>query len=137
MKPRISKIIVIAAFCMLFAASAGSKTVRKYSTSCTGPLTMVCDSIDYRADLTRVYGRLTGRPHTSNRIDGLVLVSGGNTFVSTDIDGVDMKRWFQWEDDGSILVEIDFAPMSPRIEMVVKAAGPHGESQWKIRANKK
>ena len=120
---------------MLFAVSAAARTVRNYSTTCTGPLTMVCDSIDYRTDLTRVYGRLTGRPHTSNRIDGVVLVSGGRTFVSTDIDGVDMKRWFQWEEDGFIPVEIDFAPMSPCGEAVVKAAGPRGESQWKIIKN--
>ncbi|MDE5687392.1 MAG: hypothetical protein K2I18_02045 [Paramuribaculum sp.] len=138
MKPRIFKIAVAAAFLLLEAASVNAKTVRMFSTSCTGPLTMVCDSIDYRADLTRVYGRLTGRPHTSNRIDGIVLVSGGKTFVSTDIDGVDLKRWFQWEDEGAIPVEIDFAPMSPCREAVVKAAGPRGESQWKLRAiNKK
>lgn len=107
--------------------------VRLSSGSSTGSLTFLADSVDFRSDLTRVYGRLSGRPHTSNRIDFIsVRPMEGKQSESTDIDGVDMKRWFQWEDDGIIPVEIDFPAMSPQNNMVISVQGPRGESIWKI-----
>lgn len=103
------------------------------SGSSTGSLTFLADSVDFRSDLTRVYGRLSGRPHTSNRIDFIsVRPTEGKQSESTDIDGVDMKRWFQWEDDGIIPVEIDFPAMSPQNNMVITVQGPRGESIWKL-----
>ncbi len=61
---------------------------------------VMVDSIDYRKDLTRVYMKIVGKPHTSMRIDA---IDG-----MTDIDGIDIKRWFQFEDMGLIPVELDF-----------------------------
>lgn len=68
------------------------------------------DSVDFRTDLTRVYGRLIGRPHTAQRIDYVTLHTPGVVLAAQEIDGVDLERYFQWEDDGVIPVEIDFAP---------------------------
>ncbi len=105
-----------------------------YTSTSSGSIKMMVDSIDYRSDLTRVYGTLIGRPHTSNRIDGIVAVQGETTFDATDLDGVDMKRWFQWEDDGIINIEIDFPVMKPG-SVVMKVSGPKGESIWIANKN--
>lgn len=68
--------------------------------------------VDFREDLTRVYIRLIGRPHTSFRIDSVRLsTSAGETYDFTDIEGIDAKRYFQWEDNGQIDAEIDFPAM--------------------------
>lgn len=74
------------------------------------PVEFSVDSIDFRKDLTRVYGRLSGRPHTSCRIDAATLSTPSGDLLANDIDGIDFERYFQWEDDGVILLEIDFAP---------------------------
>lgn len=74
--------------------------------------TAVIDSIERRDDLTRVYVRYIGRPHTSDRIDSVTLSVGRIRYNGEDIDGVDFKRYFQWEDEGVIPLEIDFGPMS-------------------------
>ena len=36
------------------------------------------------------------------------LKSAGAVIKANDIDGVDFERYFQWEDDGNIYIEIDF-----------------------------
>ena len=97
-----------------------AKVIRGYSTTGVNPLSIVVDSIDYRSDLTRVYCNAVGRPHTSNRIDAMKMILKDGSYVANDIDGVDFKRYFQWEDEGSIPLEIDFPPM--RLEIV----SPHG-----------
>lgn len=51
---------------------------------------------------------LVGIPHTSQRIDGVDLVIGDQTIQANDIDGVDFKRYFQFEDEGVQTVDIDF-----------------------------
>lgn len=63
--------------------------------------------------VTRVAGALLGEPHTSNRIDKILLINGNDTIVANDIDGVDFERYYQWEDDGLIRIEIDF-PVSAK-----------------------
>lgn len=70
----------------------------------------VISEVIYKSDdnLTRVCGNLIGRPHTSARIDGVTLKSAGAVIKANDIDGVDFERYFQWEDDGNIYIEIDF-----------------------------
>lgn len=70
----------------------------------------VISDVIYKSDdnLTRVCGNLIGRPHTAARIDGVTLKSAGAVIKANDIDGVDFERYFQWEDDGNIYIEIDF-----------------------------
>lgn len=126
-------LMALAVATIALPAQLRADDVRLSSATSTGSLTLLADSVDFRSDLTRVYGRLSGRPHTSNRIDFIsVRGSEGAETESSDIDGVDMKRWFQWEDDGIIPVEIDFPAMKPQTYMVITVQGPRGESIWKI-----
>ncbi len=67
-------------------------------------MTLVANRMAYRSALTRLYGRRVGRPHTSCRVDAVSLRAGKGVYTATDINGVDFKRWFQWEDDGEIPV---------------------------------
>lgn len=111
--------------------SAGGKTVRGYTVTPQGDnpgIGLALDSVEYRKDLTRVYCRIIGRPSTSHRIDSVAI--GGSP--ATDIDGVDMKRWFQWEEEGEISLEIDLAPaaVAPG-EMEIFMLTPRGAAIWK------
>lgn len=134
-----SDIIAAAIACMFAMAAlpAQAKVLKAKSTSAEGAIAMQCDSVDFRSDLVRLYGRLTGTPHTSHRIDS-VSVEYPVRKAASDIDGVDMKRWFQWEDDGAIPVEIDFPAMKAANRLEVKVVTPRGEALWKITfTNKK
>lgn len=51
---------------------------------------------------------VVGIPHTSQRIDSVDLVMGSKIVKATDVDGVDFERYFQFEDQGVIMLEIDF-----------------------------
>lgn len=136
--------LITTLFCLLALAmtpTASAKVVGGYTNvagKSTGLIVFNITSVDYRPDLTRLTGELVGRPHTSNRIDELILITpSGKQYKSTDIEGVDMKRYFQWEDNGRIEVEIDFPPMKQQKSFTIKATGPNGESQSVIiRKNK-
>lgn len=98
-----------------------------------GTIGFTIRKVEFRDDVTRVYGSLIGIPHTSGRIDSMSLQTDGNTpVIWTDIDGIDMKRWFQWEDEGTIDVEIDFPVMSPARSLIFRLSGPKGESVWVV-----
>ena len=58
--------------------------------------------------VSRIAFDIQGIPHTSNRIDDVVLYNRGKEYHATDIDGVDFNRYFQWEDNGVISIEVDF-----------------------------
>ena len=59
--------------------------------------------------VSRVSCSLIGVPHTSSRVDSVTAVIGGRTIKATDIDGVDFMRYFQWEDEGVVTVDVDLA----------------------------
>lgn len=124
MKRFILPVALMAAMSFLSEA----KIVRNYDSASDNTLSFRVDSIDYRADLTRVYGKLVGRPHTSNRIDGVSLTTTGSAVTSTDIDGVDFQRYFQWEDDGQIPLEIDFPATKPSRQVLFLFITAHGQS---------
>ena len=126
--------IFIGCVAALFVAVivAQAHVERKYRASASLHINLVVDSIDYRTDLTRLYGKLIGVPHTSQRIDALTLSSASKTYQAVDIDGVDFKRWFQWEDDGIIAVEIDFDVMSPVKHGVITINTPRGVDTMRI-----
>ncbi|MCM1483179.1 MAG: hypothetical protein NC043_02510 [Muribaculaceae bacterium] len=119
---------------LLISAVIPSRAVRLKgykSTSGGGNITILVDSIDFRKDLTRAYVRFKGRPHTSSRIDALTVTVPANaaSVSMTDIDGVDAKRWFQWEDDGMIDIEVDFPAMKPSDKVIFTAETPYGKTQ--------
>ncbi len=120
---------------------ADAKVVKGFNFSkddeSTGYITFVVESVDYRPDLTRIYGKLKGNPHTSERIDELIIIlPSGKQHALMDIDGVDLKRWFQWEDNGLIDVEIDFPVIKECDKFTLKSSGPKGISQTKIAKEK-
>lgn len=115
------------------AVGASAPECVKYSSTTDQVLSVVVDSVDYRSDLTRVYGRLIGRPHTSGRVDGAAFLSGKISHAATDIDGVDFQRYFQWEDDGVIPVEIDFPACKPVRTARLVLTTPRGESVTTIK----
>lgn len=102
--------------CAFLAASASVYALSAIPTgsSCApvksekSPASVVIDSIAWREDLTRVYCRIIGRPHTSDRIDGVEMNVPKRKYIADDIEGVDFKRYFQWEDEDAIELEIDF-----------------------------
>lgn len=51
---------------------------------------------------------IIGIPHTSQRIDGIDLKVGSKLIKATDIDPIDFERYFQFEDEGVITIEVDF-----------------------------
>ena len=100
-----------------------AKVNRNVQFSCTPTGKITVDSIDYRTDLTRFYGKVHGTPHTALRFDE---VTG-----STDIEGVDIERWFQFEDNGMINLEIDFMPFTtPSFDFEIIT--PRGNIQCKV-----
>ena len=128
-------VLKVIAVALMACGSIGlcSQTLKHYTVRKNGSSELMdlrVDSVDFRDDLTRVYGKLMGRPHTSSRIDRLYITISGKQFESMDIDGVDMKRWFQWEDDGLIPVEIDFMPMKHTGDFEIVVNGPRGEDRW-------
>lgn len=122
--------------------SADAVVVKGFASKANGDMSLIVDSVDFRKDLVRVYGKLIGKPHTSNRIEEISVCSGNQLkkLNATDIEGIDFKRWFQWEDDGAISLEIDFPAFNSRglLEFRVKSA--KGDCVWnvsKIKSNKR
>lgn len=123
---RISFILLLT---ILASSAICAKVTRNWnSSSPDNLLTLIVDSIDFTPDYTRVYGKLAGRPHTSGRIDASAITVKGKVMEGTDIDGVDFKRYFQWEDDGFIPVELDFPAMKPFGKGFITLDTPRGHS---------
>lgn len=123
---------IFMALLMMGTLSVSARVERRFRASAGQNITVIVDSIDYRADLTRLYARLLGRPHTSHRIDGVTLLSNGVTYTARDIDGIDFKRYFQWEDGGVIPVEIDFVKMKPVRSGTITLTTPRGENRIRV-----
>lgn len=121
---------------MAGCTSIGAQNVANYTVtaSATSPIRFSVTKVEYRKDLTRVYGRLIGKPHTAARIDEIsITLKNGKTLKATDIDGIDLKRWFQWEDEGVVEVEIDFPPMKKQKGFTITATTPRGDSVWTVK----
>lgn len=132
MRYNICRILTLAAVCV--AGTMQGRTLKGYAVATqAGDMGVQIDSVAFRDDVTRIYGKLTGKPHTSNRIDRFSLVlSSGVEYVAEDIDGVDMERWFQWEESGEIMLEVDFPTMKPIDKFCLKTSGPKGASEWNV-----
>lgn len=78
-------------------------------------MTARVDSLMTRSDVTRIYCRAVGRPHTSQRIDSVyITLPDGTALGATDIDPIYFRRAFQWEDQPDMPLEIDFPPLDRR-----------------------
>lgn len=111
----------------LMMSGVNAQTVKGPNAKKNGnELRIEVDSVDFRTDLTRVYCRLIGRPHTANRIDYVTLRTPGVVLAANEIDGVDFERYFQWEDEGVIPVELDFAPSTPANTVEIEALTVYG-----------
>lgn len=121
----------LAAILTLAALPCNGKVYRNVKCQSEG-ISLIADSIDCRSDLTRLYGRLAGMPHTAQRIDTLTIKIDNRAYGSTDIDGIDLKRWFQWEDEGEIPVEIDFPRLRLGKSATVEAVSPRGNCRWTL-----
>lgn len=130
MKRLILLILITAASSVL---PAQAKILKGYSAAGLEPFGVTVDSIDYRTSLTRVYCKIVARPHTSGRIDRMTLAVNGRSYVATDIDGVDFNRYFQWEDDGVIPLEVDFPAMKPAKTMKLEIVTPKGNGTFTIK----
>lgn len=107
-------IFIFAILFLVIAVSVANARVEKnYKNTAADHVNLIIDSIDFREDLTRLYGRIIGVPHTSQKINRMEMKVGSSVFNAEDIDGVDFERWFQWEDDGVISIEVDFKAMQP------------------------
>ena len=72
------------------------------------------DSIDFRDDLTRLYGRFTGTPHVAIKVMEAVLTTDSECrLAATDSDGFELDRYFQFEEIPSFNIELDFAATRP------------------------
>lgn len=122
MKRIIVQLIVI----VIFVTNLSAKIVRDYACMTSGDISFVIDSIDFREDLTRIYGCIVGLPHTSDKINGVKYFVDGDILTANDIDGIDFHRYFQWEDDGCITLEIDFPPTKPMSDLQILFITAHG-----------
>lgn len=114
-------------FFVLFIASAinlEAKVIRSIKATIVPDNIVKIDSVDYRATLTRVYARIVGRPHTSMRIDSIT--------GAKDIDGIDFKRWFQFEEEGIVSIEIDFDSKNYRKGFIFNIVSSKGEIKCSI-----
>ena len=128
---------VIAATVLFLTAFIGhARKEYSFASSPAKTITLLVDSVDYRDDLTRMYGRLIGRPHTAQRIDKIELATEKTRYEATDIDGIDFTRWFQWEDEGVIILEIDFAPMIPLKSGILYITTPRGVEEITLNRNR-
>ena len=69
---------------------------------------MIPDKVTPTDGGIRISVCLVGIPSTSQRIDSVDLTVGDKVVKATDIDGIDFERYFQFEDEGVQLIEVDF-----------------------------
>lgn len=116
---------------MAMAFTVDAKDI--YSVESKGNIEFTCSEVEYRHDIIRIYGQLIGRPHTANRIDMITMVNGSASITSNDIDGIDYQRWFQWEDNGKIPIEIDIPYKGDKLNKItIKAQSPRGDCIWML-----
>ena len=125
------------------AAPPQSVSSADNSVSISNTISLVPKEINnHNSDgVSRIACTLTGVPNTGHRIDGATLIVGKERLTASDIDGIDFKRYFQFEEEGEIEIEIDFPRrrrFSPndRIELTTPAgtiSAPLGKASTRIK----
>ncbi|MDE7154507.1 MAG: hypothetical protein K2O00_08745 [Muribaculaceae bacterium] len=101
--------LLVAAMMLMLNLSCSAQTAVTKRQPHPVTIDVLAISNDNSDGVTRMTVRLTSLPNTSSRVDSVTLVApGGSRFLATDIDGIDFKRYFQWEDDGKVTVDVDF-----------------------------
>lgn len=132
MKNNLRNIFFVAALLALIGAAVAQSQLNPLSSRQNSQHTMsiAIDSVMQRDDVTRVYARLIGKPHTSQRIDSITLHAPkflSAAIGATDIDPIYFHRGFQWEDEAEMPVEIDFPPVSRKLSAyTITAITPYG-----------
>lgn len=122
---RMRKVIFLIALVALVSAAVAEGPL--FSRNRQREMSVKVDSVMWRSDVTRVYCRLFGLPHTSQRVDAVTLDTPDASVAATDIDPLYFKRSFQWEDNGVIEIELDFAPVKPVDEFTMTFVTPYGD----------
>ena len=102
--------LIITILTVIAALMAVSKdTCHQQLTQPRHFMKIVVDRIDNNNSdhVSRVSCTVIGVPHTSSRVDSVTAVIKGRVYRSTDIDGIDFGRYFQWEEEGAIPVDVD------------------------------
>lgn len=105
------KRIIFFAVIVLCVSAGISQVFRNTPQSKKHPLYLKITEINNSNSdgVSRLGVSLIGIAHTSSRIDSAhIHRSNGAICAASDIDGVDFQRYFQWEDDGLIDIELDF-----------------------------
>lgn len=113
------KTIFVSAMMMLAVVGGVAIAQRREnisSRSVRNDMKITVDSVMFRNDVSRIYCRLTGTPHTSQRIDAATLHDGTIELEAIDIDPIYFTRSFQWEDEPDMNIEIDFPALTPAPE---------------------
>lgn len=128
-------VLAVASLCVL-ACGVHSQSV---SVTQHPALTVEYSGAEIKADdnLTRLQLRLLGRAHTAGRIDSVYAFGSDSIGVkAVDIDGVDFGRWFQWEEEGVIDIELDLPGTTYAGGETLTFYGPRGNVSCKIGALK-
>ncbi len=136
---KMSRLLVFAAALTATCLGVNAKVLKDYNAviapGSRGDITLVIDSIDFRSDLTRVYGHIDSRPNTSACINSFVLNADKTPFPATDIEGFDFERRIQWEETGVLPIEIDFPVIKgvrPTASLNLVAVTDRGPCSWNI-----
>jgi len=101
---RLATLLLLGGIGVTFSAPAPQAQVNQLDAE----INIIPDKTIKTDDGIRISLCIVGVPHTSQRIDGVDLVIGKKLVKATDIDGIDFKRYFQFEDEGVITIEVDF-----------------------------
>ncbi len=113
MKSNLRNVIFISALMALIGAAVAEGRLNTITgrRQNAHQMTAVIDSVMQREDVARVYCRIVGKPHTSQRIDSIyITLPDGSAMNAIDIDPIYFNRGFQWEDESEMPLEIDFNP---------------------------
>ena len=89
------------------AAAIAPSPVQAQVNQLDAEINIIPDKATPTDDGVRISLCLVGIPGTSQRIDGIDLHVGQKLVKATDIDGVDFERYFQFEDTGVQVIEVD------------------------------
>lgn len=98
------------------------------------PFSVVVDSIMCRGDVTRLYGSIQSKPNTSGCINAVMLRNADTALPAVDTDGFDLEHRFQWEEDGTLPIELDFGAMRPSRELTIDFITDKGAFSWTLTA---